>query len=186
MRYLLVIVFAALLVLPSFAQSDVDNCCQVGRACATDSEWLDGWSDYQSGQCDAPEMSAASPASATSYTFTGQGKHTTSSFMLTPGKWAYSFRSSGPSWYYSRLAQLDNLGNVVIDEEEKRVGPCLQFPWTRRLGYGSYHAVYISWGPEIIVTKPCTVQLDAYERYDAGGVRDFVWTLAMHRIDTNF
>ena len=48
-----------LLALPSFAQSGVDNCCQTGRACATEADWVQGWFDYQAGQCAAPAASSS-------------------------------------------------------------------------------------------------------------------------------
>ena len=56
-----------LFALPSFAQSAVDNCCQVNRSCATDGEWAQGWFDYQAGQCPAAApagTSAPAPAPA--------------------------------------------------------------------------------------------------------------------------
>jgi len=59
---LVIAMFAALLLtLPGFAQSAVDNCCQTGRDCASDADWVQGWFDYQNGQC-----AAAAPATSAS------------------------------------------------------------------------------------------------------------------------
>ena len=61
MRGLAVFFSLLLLALPSFAQSAVDNCCQVNRSCATDDEWVQGWFDYQAGQCPASAPVSTSP-----------------------------------------------------------------------------------------------------------------------------
>ncbi len=187
MKYIFAILFAALLVLPGFAQASVDNCCQVGRACESDADWLQGWSDHQAGQCDAPEMPAMSPAGATSYAFSGQGKHTTGAFMLTPGKWRITFESTTPAYIGSWINQLDDLGNRAWSAVDKRVGPCLKSLYAQRNGWGSTYAHYVSmYSWEMIVTKPCTVEFYAYELSDDSRVRDHAWEFALYRININY
>ncbi|MCY3782002.1 MAG: hypothetical protein OXG78_16935 [Chloroflexi bacterium] len=60
MRGFAVFLLTLLLAVPSFAQAGVDNCCQTGRACATEADWVQGWFDYQAGQCAAPAPAATS------------------------------------------------------------------------------------------------------------------------------
>ena len=53
-----------LFALPSFAQSAVDNCCQVNRSCSADAEWIQGWNDYQAGLCPVSAPAGASQPAA--------------------------------------------------------------------------------------------------------------------------
>lgn len=51
MKVSLVLLVSFMTLLPSLAHSNVDNCCQIGRTCATDEDWIQGWHDYAAGQC---------------------------------------------------------------------------------------------------------------------------------------
>ncbi len=53
MKYIFAFLLAALFALPNFAQTSVDNCCQLGRACSTEEEWDQGWYDFANGLCPA-------------------------------------------------------------------------------------------------------------------------------------
>ena len=76
----------------------VDNCCEVGRACATEADWEKGWYDFWADQCNVSTgvvgVSSAServtPLVRDAYTFVGQGKNVSKIFPLTPGKWSFS------------------------------------------------------------------------------------------------
>ena len=183
---LLSFMLAIALAAPSLAQ--VDNCCQIGRTCAADSEWQQGWYDYRSGQCNAPDMPAVELSPATSYTFSGQGKLATSPFLLTPGKWEISLNSNAPSDrdFGNVIAQLDHLGNYILNEEEKRVGPCITSQANEFLGLGTAYGGFFYRNGVSHITIPCKVALVTFAWSDVDQVRDFVWTFTMHKIDTNF
>ena len=59
MRYVFTLLLAVLFALPAFAQMEmgVDNCCQMGRACETDAEWVQGYYDYRGDMCASDMMS---------------------------------------------------------------------------------------------------------------------------------
>ena len=59
MRYVFTLLLAVLFALPALAQMEmeVDNCCQTGRACETDAEWVQGYYDYHADMCGDAMMS---------------------------------------------------------------------------------------------------------------------------------
>ena len=180
---LLSILLAIALAAPSLAQ--VDNCCQIGRTCAADSEWQQGWYDYRSGQCNAPDMPDVELLPATSYTFAGQGRLVTSPFLLTPGQWNIRFSSNPPTYLASLIAQIDHLGNYILLEEEKRIGACVGYPWRSQAGSKpSYGGTFFARG-DVFITIPCKVELVTFAWNSVEQVRDYTWTFVIRKIDTN-
>ena len=59
MRYIFTFLLAVLFALPAFAQMEmaVNNCCQMGRACETDAEWVQDYYDYHNDMCEDSMMS---------------------------------------------------------------------------------------------------------------------------------
>ena len=189
MRYILVFLLAALCSLPSFAQTGmVDNCCQTGRACETDSEWIQGYYDYQNDMCDSPMMSPMATmdtAPPASFSFVGQGRVKKSArFTLTRGKWDLNM-VTGERWtdlIWVNIAQVDAEGEWKTD------GHCLTtaWQWHNRNGWSSWWRGFGYSGYEFVVLHPCEVVFQVSHWRHVNQVRDMDWKIFIQKTDGNF
>ena len=157
----------------------IDNCCQAGRACATEADWVQGWFDYQAGQCGGAAPAPASSASAqNSYHFSGRGRTETATFTLTRGKWEFRPNLGRPAETF--LIQVDNAGEILPG------GQCLSFPanyhWYGQTAFGLRLPAY---RVEFIARGRCHVQFAVFARLDAGQASGLDWSISIRKTDGN-
>ena len=177
MKYIFAILLAVLLVLPSFAQTGVDNCCQLGRACSTDAEWDKGYYDYVNGLCPAPNMSMSQPLVRDGYTFVGAGASSSQVFRLSPGKWRIRTEMSRRDWTYIR--------QVTSSGERDHGGKCLAWPqfWS---WYGwSADWLGIWWSSEFVARTNCLVRLEFYHHVSFNPAGE-TYKAFLKKVDGNF
>jgi len=206
MRYVFTLLLAVLFALPTFAQMEmgVDNCCQMGRACETDAEWVQGYYDYRSGMCGSDMMSddmgmmsddmgmmsddmammGMSQDVGFTHTFTGKGRVKKSArFTLTPGKWnlnaVISDRWADIAWV--NIVQIDPAGEFNKD------GDCLANSrvWTW-YGVGYWWLFFPDPGSYVFtVTQRCEAVFQIAHSLNVDTVRDMDWKLFIKKIDSN-
>ena len=160
--------------------TDVDNCCQTGRVCSTDAHWIQGYEDYQTGQCDATSpVTMSSDSSGNYYRFTGTGRAATPAFTLTPGKWRF-YPSLG-SYEVTYLIQVISEGIANLQ------GTCLTFTsnwhWVGEAGAGLVLGAFVQ---EFAVRYPCAVQFVVFPARSASEVQSQDWTISIGKTDGNF
>ena len=188
MKYLAVPMLLLLLVIPSFAQSGVDNCCGVdGRACMTHDDWVDGYFAWQHQQCTGSHASSSSSAAGSDYYFWSGGVtagwDTIGTALLTTGKW--QIWPTGNHWgsiigrrVWVRLTSTNGSecfkSNWVAEEGE------FYFKWTPRW---TNEAIYFGWNipsyTNISARSNCSVSVAVKYAGDPD------WRVRLKKVDDN-
>lgn len=180
MKYFLVMLLAALFALPSFAQTGIDNCCQVGRACSADDEWVKGYYDYLNGLCPAPNMSMSQPLQRDGYTFVGSGKTKSQIIRLSPGKWNLQAALSRPAWIF--ISEVHESGEVNTG------GNCLTWnSWWNWYGYSTFDLEFWSgWRRgQFIARTNCLAALHFYY-HTSYNPENETYKFYLNKVDGNF
>jgi len=160
--------------------ADVDNCCQIGRACHTDADWIRGYNDYQAGQCGGGVGPAppSSVSSANHYSFSGTGRAATRAFTLTRGKWRFNPNLGRSADTF--LVQVSSPGQAHTS------GTCLTFPsnlhWRGESGAGLRLGAF---SHEFAVRYTCDAQFVVFPEQSASDVQGQPWTININKTDGN-
>jgi len=165
---------------PAPATGAIDNCCQAGRACQSEADWVRGWQDYQAGQCAAPAVSSPAPAPATqnSYHFSGQNRVRIGPFTLTRGKWEFNpnLGRNADSFMY----ESDSAGNILSG------GQCLTFPTNFHFYSETGSGLRLrAERHEFAVRTTCQVLLYLYPELTFDEVRGQSWSVSLRKTDGN-
>ena len=161
---------------PAETPPNVDNCCQVGRACHTDADWVQGYNDYQAGQCGGGVPAPSGGVGAQDhYSFFGTGRAATRVFALTRGTWRFSPGLGRNADTF--LIQVESVGQANL------AGKCLTFPsnWL----YKGESGAGLRLAPvahEFVVRYPCNAQFVVFGEQTANEVAGQGWKLFVNKV----